>query len=225
MEAKELNHRILSREEEVELVKRVEKDDEEARNQLIEHNLRLVVRWATEFHKTRPDVPVDDYIGEGNLALVEFIDRIGQADNGYNWRLGNRFATYFRSFFWRRMLVFLFKNRCMIKTPYGKEVASIEGLDWSQFNKLFSQEPDPAVKVADEEEFQNHWRIVKMTISAMSEREVDILSRRFGINGYPKQKLKAIALKHKITKQRVKQIIDSCLDLIRAGFSTQLQEM
>jgi RNA polymerase primary sigma factor len=76
---------LLTPAEEVELAKRVERGDVEAKRRLVEANLRLVVSLARRYAGS--DVPLSDLIQEGNLGLMQAVDR-------FDWRRGFRFATY-----------------------------------------------------------------------------------------------------------------------------------
>jgi RNA polymerase sigma-32 factor len=80
-------HKLLTREEEVELARRVqEKNDEEALNQLISSNLRLVIKIAFDYHRHwKKDL--SDLIQEGNLGLL-------QAARKYDPDRGIKFSYY-----------------------------------------------------------------------------------------------------------------------------------
>ncbi len=77
--------RLLSAVEEVELARRAEGGDADARRQLIEANLRLVVSLARRY--AGAGVALSDLIQEGNLGLMQAVAR-------FDWRRGHRFATY-----------------------------------------------------------------------------------------------------------------------------------
>ena len=85
---------LLSAEQEVELSKRIEAGDEEAKIILIESNLRLVVMAAKKYY--RPGISLLDLIQEGNLGLIKAAER-------FDHRLNCRFSTY--AFWWVRQAV------------------------------------------------------------------------------------------------------------------------
>lgn len=84
-------HRLLTREEEIRLAKRVERADFEAKNMMIEANLRLVVSIAGRYRNC--GVSTLDLIQEGNVGLMRAVEK-------YDWRRGHRFSTY--AAFWIR---------------------------------------------------------------------------------------------------------------------------
>lgn len=65
--------RLLTREEEIALARRVQQGDEAAREQMIKANLRLVVKIARDFEGY--GLPLLDLISEGNLGLMSAVER------------------------------------------------------------------------------------------------------------------------------------------------------
>ena len=77
---------LLTAEEELELGEKAAKGDLQARNTLIEANLRLVVSIAKKYlHRT--NIPFLDLIQEGNIGLVKAVDK-------WDYTRGFKFSTY-----------------------------------------------------------------------------------------------------------------------------------
>src|SRR3954452_21668695 len=87
-------YRLLTRAEEVQLAKRIERGDQQAKARLINANLRLVVSVAK--HYQRAGIPLLDLIQEGTLGLI-------RASEKFDWRRGNKFSTY--AIWWIRQAV------------------------------------------------------------------------------------------------------------------------
>ena len=76
---------LLNQEQELELGRRIkEEDDEDAREQLINSNLRLVVYIAKQYKNNY--VGIEDLVAEGNLGLIAAVDK-------YDYTYGYRFST------------------------------------------------------------------------------------------------------------------------------------
>ncbi|HEY4499879.1 MAG TPA: sigma-70 family RNA polymerase sigma factor [Candidatus Paceibacterota bacterium] len=78
---------LLTKDEEKELAKRVEKNDQEARNQFIKANLRLVVSIAKRYVNRSPNLGILDLVQEGNIGLSRAVDK-------FDYRRGFKFSTY-----------------------------------------------------------------------------------------------------------------------------------
>ena len=76
---------LLSREEEINLARRIHRGDDAAREQMIKANLRLVVRIATAFEGH--GLPLLDLISEGNIGLMKAVEKF---EPGH----GAKFSTY-----------------------------------------------------------------------------------------------------------------------------------
>lgn len=75
----------LSKEEEDECVEKAKLGDMEARNKLIEHNLRLVAHIVKKYDHRNEDM--DDLISIGTIGLIKGVD-------SYSYKHGTRITTY-----------------------------------------------------------------------------------------------------------------------------------
>jgi RNA polymerase primary sigma factor len=76
---------LLSAAEEVELAKRIERGDIEAKDRMINSNLRLVISQARRFQGQ--GLPMGDLVQEGMLGLIRAVEK-------FDWRKGFKFSTY-----------------------------------------------------------------------------------------------------------------------------------
>ena len=76
---------LLTKEQEVELAKRIEKGDQVARNIMIESNLRLAISIAKKYAKYGGSL--EDLIQESNIGLIKAVEK-------FDWRKGFKFSTY-----------------------------------------------------------------------------------------------------------------------------------
>jgi RNA polymerase primary sigma factor len=104
--------RLLTFEEELTLSKRIQAGDETARSQLIESNLRLVVRIAKNY--LTPEVSILDLIQEGNLGLMRAVGK-------YDYHKQVRFSTYASWWIKQSIVRSLSNKKRVIRLPHRQE--------------------------------------------------------------------------------------------------------
>ena len=170
----------LSREREAELLARAE--DEDARKELIEHNLRLVVYIARRFENT--GVGIEDLISIGTIGLIK---AVGTYRTDKNIKL----ATYASRCIENEILMYLRKN-----AGRKGEVSFDEPLntDWDGNELLLSDvlgtEADVVMRPIEEDVERD---LLAAAIPVLSTRETQLLTLRFGLGGGKEQTQKEVA--------------------------------
>ena len=88
--------KLLNSDEEVELFKRMNNGDEKARTEIINRNLRLVIKIAKRYAKQSLTMPLEDLIQEGNIGLMKAVSMFDHSK-------GFKFSTY--ATFWIRQSI------------------------------------------------------------------------------------------------------------------------
>ena len=170
----------LTREREGELLARL--DEETARQELIEHNLRLVVYIARRFENT--GIHIEDLISIGTIGLIKAVGTY-KADKNI------KLATYASRCIENEILMHLRKN-----ANRKGEVSFDEPLntDWDGNELLLSDvlgtEEDTVMRPLEEDVERN---LLAAAINTLSPREKEIITLRFGLGGVREQTQKEVA--------------------------------
>lgn len=169
----------LTREREAELLAAM---DEAARQELIEHNLRLVVYIARRFENT--GINIEDLISIGTIGLIK---AVGTYRTDKNIKL----ATYASRCIENEILMYLRKN-----ANRKGEVSFDEPLntDWDGNELLLSDvlgtDEDVVMRPIEEDVDRT---LLAQAISTLSPREKEIITLRFGLGGGKEQTQKEVA--------------------------------
>ena len=172
----------LSREEEQKVFEALAEGSREARQQLIVHNLRLVVYIARKFEST--GVGIEDLISIGTIGLIKAVNTFCP---GRNIKL----ATYASRCIENEILMYLRKFQNL-----RSEVSIDEPLnvDWDGNELLLSDvlgtEGDTVHRSAEQETERN---LLLRAVSQLDERERTIMELRFGLGGKPERTQKEVA--------------------------------
>lgn len=161
----------LEKEEELALLIRSQKGDEEAKNILIEHNLRLVVFLAKKYENTGYDI--EDLVSIGSIGLIKGI-------NTYKIDKNIKLATYASRCISNEILMFLRKNKRK-KT----EISLEEALNYdNEGNELHLEDilGTDAELVPKEYELKVDKELLSKEIATLSPRDKEIMTLRYGLN-------------------------------------------
>lgn len=172
----------LTNEEEKAILTEISNGNESVREQLIVHNLRLVVYIAKKFEN--PNSSVEDLISIGTIGLIKAV-------NTFSPQRNIKLATYASRCIENEILMFLRKS-----SQLRNEVSIDEPLntDWDGNELLLcdvlGSEPD-TVNINLERELEI--KQLLLAVSRLTEREEKIMELRFGLNGYKEHTQKQVA--------------------------------
>ena len=199
----------LSSEEETLLLTHLDDDVLEARQTLIEHNLRLVVYIAKKFDNT--GVGVEDLISIGTIGLMKAVD-------SFRPEYGNKFATYAIRCVDNELLMHLRSKKKQRKEvsmfePIGtdKEGNQIQLVDVLEFH-----DKNVADEVTKREQMK---KICTFMNDVLSEREAFIIRRRYGIGGNQELTQREIARALGISRSYVSRIEKRALEKLKKVIS------
>ncbi len=172
----------LEREEEIELVIKSQQGDVEARNKLIEHNLRLVVFIAKKYETTLETL--EDLVSIGTIGLIKGI-------NTYKIDKNIRIATYASRCISNEILMYLRKNKKRVSDISFEEALSFD----AEGNELHLEDivcTDEDTTYKEYEKIMNI-NLLNETIKDLNERDKQIMTMRYGLNNTKEYTQKEVA--------------------------------
>lgn len=186
----------LSKEEEEMYIEKFHKEkDKEARNKLIEHNLRLVAHIVKKFDYKNIDQ--DDLISIGTIGLIKGVDSFSNSH-------GTRLTTYCARCIENEILMYFRSNNKNNKNISINESIGFdkEGNEITIIDILKSPKPD----FINEIHTNDNIKLLNKYIKVLNDREKDIIIRRYGLNNKPEQTQKMIAKTLNISRSYVSRI-------------------
>ena len=176
----------ITLEQEQTLAQAAHQGDMEARNQLIQAHLRMVVNIARQY--LIPGIEMLDLVQEGNIGLIKAVDMFDPVQ-------GNRLSTI--AFYWINKHIQRFLNHepddlvsLDMEITDGEECLHLSDTIEDQGTIL----GDPTIKqidaVIEHEELQSK---VREMLSHLPEREQEVLKLLFGLDNYPTMSRKEVA--------------------------------
>ena len=164
--------RPLSREKESEYLQRWQQGDLEARNLLVEHNLRLVAHIVKKYYAASDDA--EDLISIGTIGLIKGV-------NTYRADKNVRLATYASRCIENEILMYFRSQRKSAGELSLSDALDVDG----EGNGLFvmdvlAQEDDMAERIGSRELCRSLRTLIG---SSLDEREAQIIRLRYGLDG------------------------------------------
>ncbi|NCA92057.1 sigma-70 family RNA polymerase sigma factor [bacterium] len=211
-EKNELNYIVslptpLSFDEEAKAIAALDIGDEDAKNLLIERNLRLVVYIAKRFDNTGIDM--DELISVGTLGLIKAV-------KSYNSEKKIKLATYASRCIENEILMFL---RKMVKTKAEVSLDEPLNVDW-EGNQLVLSDilgTDTEMIYKDiETRVEND--ILKELYDKLDERDREIVGLRYGLYGREEKTQKEIADMMNISQSYISRLEKKILSKLKKDF-------
>lgn len=194
----------LSAEEERKFFERMKNGDNEARNQLVEHNLRLVAHIIKKYYSNSAEQ--DDLISIGTIGLIKAVST-------FDYEKGTRFATYAARCIENEILMY-FRN----KKKYAQDVSFSDTIDMDKDGNSLSLmdvlADDHSVTEDIEWKLQSEklYEVIERTLNF---REKEIVYLRYGLNGKKAYTQREVANRLGISRSYVSRIEKKALSILK----------
>ena len=198
----------LNAKEEKYYLKKYQMGDEEAKQILIERNLRLVAHVAKKYQ--RPDEETDDLISIGTIGLIKAVSTFDHTKN-------NRLAAYAARCIENELLMMLRtrKKRMREVSMYEKIGTDQEGRELRLMDVL---ESPPLDILEDMEREQNLRHLSDCLERVLSGRELQVICERYGLLGHKERTQREIAKELGISRSYVSRIEKRAVERLREEF-------
>jgi RNA polymerase primary sigma factor len=208
-------YKPLTKAKEKRLLKLSKKGNVNAKNEILESNLKFVFDVAK--HYTGRGLSISELISEGNMGLVKAIDKFDEAKDV-------KFISY--AVWWIR--------QSMLEAIKKKKLLSLVELDSTEsndtiFERKVSDDEDEYVDRLNDVKFsneteeykkelgENQKEVIEKLLTSLNGREKDIIESYYGLNNQKELTLFEIGKKYKLSSERVRQIKKQGLRKLRSS--------
>ncbi len=194
----------LSKEEEASLMEKLKDGDESVREELITHNLRLVVYIARKFDVA--GAGIEDLISIGTIGLIKAVKTYSPEKN-------IKLATYASRCIENEILMFIRKN-----SQLKGELSLDEPLntDWDGNELLLSDvlgsDPD---MVGMNVERDDECRMLRIVLDKLPKRDREIMYMRFGLDGQREHTQKQVADSMNISQSYISRLEKKIISMLK----------
>lgn len=201
----------LSPEEEKHYLQKYKEGDVEARNILIERNLRLVAHVARKYQGA--DTDQDDLISIGIIGLIKAVSTFDCEKN-------NRLATYAARCIENELLMMM-----RVKKKQTREISIYEKIGVDQEGRelrlMDILESEPVDVLENLELRKNSRKLYESLEQVLDEREQKVIAVRYGLGGRREMTQREIARELGISRSYVSRIEKNALKKLRECFETE----
>lgn len=198
----------LSPKEEASCLQKLKKGDLEARNELVERNMRLVAHVAKKYQNTDEDM--EDLISIGTIGLIKAVST-------YKENHGSRLATYAARCIDNELLMYF-----RMRKKNARDVSLYEpiGMDkeGNQIHLLDVVESEQVDVVEEMEKNRKIQRVMQILPKVLNEREQEIIINRYGLFQKKTMTQRELAARMGISRSYVSRIEKKALDKLKSNF-------
>jgi RNA polymerase sporulation-specific sigma factor len=197
----------LDKDEEEKFINLLLKKDKDARNKLIEHNLRLVAHIVKKFESKNIDT--DDLISIGTIGLIKGID-------SYSLKHKTKITTYAARCIENEILMYFRANKKNVNNVSLNDSIGYDK-DGNEIN-LIDVLKDSSTDFAMDLHTKDRINLLNNYLNLLSFREKEIITKRYGLNNTKEMTQKEIANELKISRSYVSRIEKRALTKILREF-------
>lgn len=204
----------LSAAEEQDCLERCAQGDLDARNRLVEHNLRLVAHIVKKYY-AKSDAQ-EDLLSIGTIGLIKAINTF-RADRGI------RLATYASRCIENEILMYFRAQKKWQGDVSLNDTIEGEGDGDELFlGDVVGQED---TMLSDLQSKEDAIRIRHLVDTCLTEREADVIRQRYGLNGFLPHTQKQVASQYGISRSYISRIEKKALEKLEAAFRAGSQDI
>lgn len=205
-------YKPISREKEIELFKLIKNNDSvQAKQQIMESHLKFVFNVAKKYKGK--GIPLEDLISEGNIGLTKAIEKF---DN----EKGIKFISY--AVWWIRQSIQECLNKRAkilfneVSEEENKKIIGCEDGENDNENVEYCYETTSEYDDVMNELNESKQYVIMKLLKKLPVRGQKIITYYYGLNGEEPKNLEDIGQELGITKERVRQIKEQCLKILRS---------